>query len=60
MAEFFIFIAYVLGTYMGFVFAKTRVQKIIGETIDNLISQGYLQTKSDDDGEVEIMKWNEK
>ena len=45
---------------MGFVFAKTRVQKIIGETIDNLISQGYLQTKSDDDGEVEIMKWNEK
>ena len=56
MAETFIFLSYVLGTYMGFVFAKAKVKKII----DNLIHQGFLKTKKSHKGEIEIMKWNEQ
>ena len=60
MAETFILLSYVLGTYMGFVFAKAKVKKIIEDTIDNLIHQGFLKTKKSHKGEVEIMKWNEQ
>ena len=57
MVETFIFLSYVLGTYMGFVFARAKVNKIIEETIDNLIHQGFLKTKKSHKGEIEIMKW---
>tara|TARA_A100001035_G_scaffold277295_1_gene273831 strand:+ start:162 stop:344 length:183 start_codon:yes stop_codon:yes gene_type:complete len=60
MVEAFIFLSYVLGTYMGFVFARAKVNKIIEETIDNLIHQGFLKTKKSHKGEIEIMKWNEQ
>ena len=60
MAETFICLSYVLGTYMGFVFSRTKAKDIIGETIDNLIHQGFLRTKKTNKGEVEIMKWNER
>jgi hypothetical protein len=45
---------------MGFVFARAKVNKIIEETIDNLIHQGFLKTKKSHKGEIEIMKWNEQ
>ncbi len=59
MAELFIFIAYALGTFMGLYFAQSKIKNIIGETIDNLIKQGYLKAEKNADGEYDIKKWNE-
>ena len=60
MAELFMFISYILGTVMGLYFAHAKIKNIIGETIDNLIHQGFLKTKKSHKGEIEIMKWNEQ
>jgi|TARA_A100001388_G_scaffold190124_1_gene143032 hypothetical protein len=60
MAEIFIFISYVLGTAMGIYIGKTKVKNVIENTIDNLIAQGFLKYKKDKNGEIEIMKWNER
>tara|TARA_Y200000002_G_scaffold378969_1_gene387344 strand:+ start:238 stop:420 length:183 start_codon:yes stop_codon:yes gene_type:complete len=59
MAEIFMFISYVLGTAMGFYFARSKIKNIIGETIDSLIKQGYLRAERKSDGEYDIKKWNE-
>ena len=45
MAELFMFISYILGTVMGLYFAHAKIKNIIGETIDNLILQGYLKAE---------------
>ena len=59
MAETFMFISYVLGTVMGFHFAKAKIQNVIGETIDNLIKEGYLKAEKNAKREFDIKKWNE-
>ena len=53
------FISYALGTAMGFYFARAKIKNIIGETIDNLIKQGYLRAELKSDGEYDIKKWNQ-
>ena len=59
MAELFMFISYILGTVMGLYFAHAKIKNIIGETIDNLILQGYLKAEKNADREYDIKKWNE-
>ncbi|MBR96764.1 MAG: hypothetical protein CMA81_08165 [Euryarchaeota archaeon] len=59
MAELFMFISYVLGTVMGFYFARSKIKSIIGDTIDSLIQQGYLRAEKKPNGEFDIKKWNE-
>ena len=43
---------------------KVEAANLIGETvestIDNLIKEGYIKTRIDQNGEVEILKYNEK
>ena len=55
----FIFIAYVIGTYMGYRMGRGSVLETISHTIDQLIRQGYIQHRKDKDGELELMKWYE-
>jgi len=59
MVEFFIFIAYVLGTGVGFYMGSSKGHKDgIIDTVDSLVEQGYLKfrgTKKDPD----IMKYDE-
>lgn len=54
----FILIAYIAGTYMGFKFGRGTLLDSIETTIDQLIAQGYLRSRKDKNGEVEILKWN--
>tara|TARA_B100001121_G_C18369457_1_gene470925 strand:- start:372 stop:557 length:186 start_codon:yes stop_codon:yes gene_type:complete len=56
----FMFICYGAGTAMGLWFAKDRLKNSIEVTIDNLIAQGFIQTETKPDGEVEIKKWYER
>tara|TARA_B100001057_G_scaffold384627_1_gene391153 strand:+ start:1103 stop:1324 length:222 start_codon:yes stop_codon:yes gene_type:complete len=56
----FIFIAYSVGTAMGLWFANQKIRKSIEDTVDNLIAQGYLQTKKLPDGELDILKWYDR
>lgn len=43
---------------------KVEATNLIGETvestIDNLIKEGYIKTRLDQNGEIELLKYNEK
>ena len=55
-----LFFAYAVGTAFGiFVTLKSRMEGIVGSTIDSLIDQGYLRTRKDSKGDIEILKHNE-
>jgi hypothetical protein len=56
---FFIFLAYVVGTYMGYRMGKGTVLDIISVTVDNLVKEGYIRHRKDKHGEIEILKWND-
>ena len=46
----------VIFTILGWRMGK---QNSIEQTIDALISQGFLRTRRQKDGELEILKWND-
>lgn len=58
-----IFIAYAAGTMFGrFAFmSKFNVDtsKIIEATIDRLIQDGYIKSRKDKNGEIELVRYNE-
>jgi len=58
-----IFIAYVVGTLFGRVSIKSKFQidtgKIIEATIDRLIADGYVKSRKTENGEVELVRYNE-
>lgn len=60
MIEIFLFISYSAGTAMGLWFANQKIRNSVEATVDNLIEQGYIQTRELPDGEVDILKWYER
>ena len=46
-----------VGRWMSF---KTNVTKIIELTIDNLVADGFIKTRLDKDGKVELLRYNEE
>ena len=55
-----LFGAYAVGTIFGIVVTlKSRMEGVIGHTIDNLIENGYLRHRKDRNGDIEILKYNE-
>jgi hypothetical protein len=46
-------LSYTVGTVFGM---KMRFDKVIGTTIDSLIDNGFLRTRTNEKGEVEILK----
>ena len=60
MIEVFLFVSYVLGTAMGLWFANQKIKNAVENTIDHLIDQGFIQTKKNQDGEVDLLKWYER
>lgn len=55
-----LFLAYVVGTLFGmYVGWQAFGQKIVEMTIDSLIENGFLKTRENADGEIEILKHNE-
>ena len=52
--------AYVLGSgFSAYIFHRSGTRSGIENTIDSLVDQGFLRHKTDTDGEVEILKWND-
>ena len=45
---------------MGLWFANQKIRTAVENTVDQLIDQGYLQTKKNEDGEIDILKWYER
>ena len=60
MTEIFLFLTYILGTGMGLWFANQKIRTAVENTVGQLIDQGYLQTKKNKDGELDILKWYER
>ena len=53
--------AYAVGTGFGYVLGKTSSIKNVAEvTVDSLIENGYLKTRRNEKGELEILKYNEE
>ncbi len=44
-----------VGIYMG---SRTKVENIVGATIDSLIKDGYLKTRGTG-SDMEILKWRD-
>ena len=57
-----LFVVYILGTYLGYKWGNRKVVTIIGETIESLRKGGYLKVKysGKDDQEYEILPLEKK
>ena len=56
----FIAFAYVVGTLFGrYTARKDNVTDIVESTIDSLIADGYLKTKTTKNGDIEILKYDD-
>ena len=61
MVEMWMLLTYVLGSVVTyFLMRKSIAFNITEGIIDSLIEQGFLKSKKDKNGEVEIMKWYEE
>ena len=61
MVEVWLALIYVLGSVVTYFLMRKSIAFDITESIiDNLIAQGFLRSKKDKNGEVEIMKWYEE
>jgi len=57
----FIFIAYAIGTLFGlYVGRKSGTLQIIERTVDDLINRRYIKTKTNTNGEVELLQYDEE
>ena len=56
VVEVFLLIAYVAGTYMGWRISRVPSERIVAETIDKLIQDGYIQTQQGLE-DVELLKY---
>ena len=55
-----LFFAYLTGTLVGWWFAYTSsLETVIANTIDSLVKEGYLKSRTNEEGEEEIIKWDE-
>jgi hypothetical protein len=51
----FIGLAYVAGTFVSYMLFRPYV---IGQTISSLIQYGVIRSKTDEDGSIEILKYD--
>jgi hypothetical protein len=52
-------LAYCVGSYAGYLIGRGKMEETIDITLESLMNNGFLRYKKDQDGNVEIMKWNE-
>ena len=58
-------VMWLLGAYLAgscatwYLFLRQNFLKATEATIDSLIDNGFLRYKRGDDGEIEILKWNQ-
>ena len=49
-------ISAIMSTATMFIFRRMMIENIISDVFDNLIEGGYLKSKTNSDGEVELIK----
>jgi hypothetical protein len=60
-SEGWLFLAYAVGTGFGlWIGLKVSILRVTEATIDSLIENGFLKTRRNALGEVEILKYNEE
>jgi len=56
--------SYFLGTFVGWFIANSMarsvVENAVGLLIDTLIENGYLKSRTSEDGEIELVKFNDE
>jgi hypothetical protein len=53
--------AYIAGTYIGYLWGREQGALAASEgALDALIEGGFLKTSKDENGEIQIHKWDEK
>ena len=57
--ELWFFGAYIAGTVMGYLFSRSSATQIAEHTIDVLIAGGFLKSRTNEKGEVELIKYDE-
>ena len=58
--EFWLFVTAIIFTIIGWYWGfKSNSLNIIDVTIDGLIENGYIKTRTNENGELEILKYNE-
>jgi len=58
--EFWLFVTAVIFTVVGWYWGfKSTTINVVEATVDSLIADGYLKTRTDDNGNIEILKFNE-
>ena len=61
--EFWLLITAIVFTFVGMSFRpspKDVAITIIETTVDRLIADGYIKTRKDENGQLELMKYNEE
>ena len=55
-----IFAAYAMGSLITYYIVRRGILELaIETTISSLVQEGFLRHKRDQNGEIEILKWNE-
>ena len=54
-----LFFAYTTGTLVGLWLTHRYRSTVVDSTIEALINQHFIKTMIDQDGNTEIVKWNE-
>tara|TARA_B100000424_G_scaffold231710_1_gene194122 strand:+ start:897 stop:1073 length:177 start_codon:yes stop_codon:yes gene_type:complete len=54
-----IVLAYILGTIVGLWLTHKYRSGVVDSTIEALIEQHFIKTRIDQDGNTEIIRWNE-
>ncbi len=61
--EFWLLITAIVYTFVGMSFRPSHKEMaitIIETTVDRLIADGYIKTRKDENGQLELMKYNEE
>lgn len=61
--EYWLLITAIVYTFVGMSFRPSKKDMaitIIETTVDRLIADGYIKTRKDENGQLELMKYNEE
>ena len=55
-----VIVSYIAGSVMGFwMFKQMTTERTIAATLDNLVDEGYIRTRVDDEGITQLYKYDE-
>jgi len=56
-----VIVSYIAGSIVGFwLFKQMTTERTIAATLDNLVDEGYIRTRVDDEGITQLYKYDEK